>query len=251
MTKTHKHNAYETDFNMGLYCEFHYGDEYFAIPNFPKKYAEYALEKMQNQAKVNALEIGCAVGRASFELAHEFSQVTGVDFSARFIQTANELKEGKTLRYAVQDEGDISQFKEISLKALGLDAVTQRCCFTRQDACNLDSIFQGYDLILAANLIDRLYQPGKFLNDIHNRLNESGLLILSSPYTWLEEFTEKQYWIGGYRQDGENVTTLDGLKSILLKHFELIDVTDLPFVIRETKRKFQHSIAEVSAWQKK
>ena len=134
---------------------------------------------------------------------------------------------------------------------MGLDAVTQRCHFTRQDACNLNSMFQGYDLILAANIIDRLYQPKKFLNDIHNRLNESGLLILTSPYTWLEEFTEKQYWIGGYKQNGENITTLNGLKSILLEHFKLIDVTDLTFVIRETKRKFQHSIAEVSAWQKK
>ena len=251
MSNTHKHNAYETDFNMGLYCEFHYGEEYFNVPNFPEKYSEYALQKMQYKAKVNALEIGCAVGRASFELAHEFSQVTGVDFSARFIQAANELKENKTLRYVIQDEGDISQCKEISLKALELDAVTQRCRFIRQDACNLNSMFQGYDLILAANVIDRLYQPKKFLNDIHNRLNASGLLILTSPYTWLEEFTEKQYWIGGYKQNGENITSLNGLKSILLKHFKFIDVTDLPFVIRETKRKFQHSIAEVSAWQRK
>jgi len=107
--------------------------------------------------------------------------------------------------------------------------------------CGLSPIFS----------IDRLYQPRKLLDNIHNRINDAGLLILTSPYTWLEEFTEKQYWLGGYQQNGENVTTLDGLKSILLEHFELIDVTDIPFVIRETKRKFQHSIAEVSTWQKR
>ncbi len=251
MSEIRKHNTYETDSSIALYCEFHYGDEYFNVANFPKKYAEYALQKMQYKNKINALEIGCAVGRASFELAHEFTQVTGMDFSARFIQVANQLKENATLRYAIPDEGDIVRYKETSLKALGFYSIKQRCHFIQQDACDLKPIFQGYDLILGANLIDRLYQPRKFLDNIHHRINDSGLLILTSPYTWLEEFTEKRYWLGGYKQNGENVTTLDGLKNILLEHFELIDVADIPFVIRETKRKFQHSIAEVSTWQKR
>lgn len=246
-----KNNTYTTDASVSLYCEFHYGDGYFNVPHFPKKYSEYALEKMRNKDKNTALEVGCAVGRASFELAREFSQVTGIDYSDRFIEIAHQLQANGKVQYTVQDEGDIVHCKEASLNALGLDAVRQRCCFIQQDACNLTSNFQGYDLVLAANLIDRLYQPRKFLNNIHNRMNDSGILILTSPYTWLEEFTEKQYWLGGYKQNGKNVTTLDGLKNILSEHFELIDVTDMPFVIRETKRKFQHSVAEVSAWQKK
>lgn len=244
-------SAYTTDYIVSLYCEFHYGDEYFTVPNFPKEYSEYALEKMRHKDKNKALEVGCAVGRASFELACEFSQVTGIDYSDRFIELAHQLQENGKVQYTVQDEGDIAHCKEASLNALGLDAARRRCCFIQQDACNLTSDLQGYDLVLAANLIDRLYHPRKFLNDIHTRMNDSGILILTSPYTWLEEFTEKQYWLGGYEQNGKKITTLEGLKHILLEHFELVDITDIPFIIRETKRKFQHSVAEVSAWQKK
>ncbi len=77
------------------------------------------------------------------------------------------------------------------------------------------------------------------------------MLILTSPYTWLEEFTPKEKWIGGYKRDGENYTTLDGLKDILEENFDLIDSPkDVPFVIRETARKFQHTNSQLTVWQK-
>ena len=66
--------------------------------------------------------------------------------------------------------------------------------------------------------------------------------------------TQKTNWIGGYKDDktGENVTTLEGLETILSKHFELIKTPyEIPFVIRETKRKFQHSLSEVTFWKLK
>jgi hypothetical protein len=82
-------------------------------------------------------------------------------------------------------------------------------------------------------------------------MNEGGILILTSPYTWQEESTPKEKWIGGYKRDGENVTTLDGLKEILGKDFELIDTKDVPFVIQETARKHQYTIAHMTVWQKR
>ena len=65
------------------------------------------------------------------------------------------------------------------------------------------------------------------------------------------EHTQRADWIGGFKKDGENFTTLDGLKKILSPHFALrCEPIELPFVIRETKRKFQHTYAEVSVWEK-
>jgi len=90
------------------------------------------------------------------------------------------------------------------------------------------------------------------LQDIHTRINEGGLLVLTSPYTWLKEFTDEEYWVGGYRKDGEPYTTLDGLKEQLAEHFDLVsEPQDVPFVIRETARKYQHTIAQMSIWRKK
>jgi putative 4-mercaptohistidine N1-methyltranferase len=115
----------------------------------------------------------------------------------------------------------------------------------------LKPIFSGYDLILAANLLDRLYKPALFLKTIHTRLNQGGVLVLASPYTWLEEHTEKQDWLGGYKKDGESYTTFDALKEVLGEHFKLIQGPEsVPFVIRETSRKFQHTLSEVTVWER-
>ncbi|HBF93915.1 MAG TPA: SAM-dependent methyltransferase, partial [Marinobacter adhaerens] len=109
----------------------------------------------------------------------------------------------------------------------------------------------GYDLVLAANLIDRLYRPRRFLDSIHERINDGGLLVIASPYTWLEEHTPKEEWIGGFKKDGENHTTLDGLKEHLSQHFRLVSQPrKVPFVIRETQHKFQHTLSEVTIWER-
>jgi hypothetical protein len=42
------------------------------------------------------------------------------------------------------------------------------------------------------------------------RLNPGGLLMITSPYTWLAEHTAREEWIGGFKKNGENFTTLDG-----------------------------------------
>ena len=105
--------------------------------------------------------------------------------------------------------------------------------------------------LLLAGVIDRLYSPRKFLESAHTRLNPGGLLLIASPYTWLPEHTKREEWIGGFKKDGENFTTLDGLKVILSEHFRLMrGPLPVPFVIRETKRKFQHTISEVTLWER-
>ena len=105
---------------------------------------------------------------------------------------------------------------------------------------------------MATNLIDRLYEPKLFLETIHERLNDDGVLLLTSPYTWQEESTKKEFWLGGFKNEqGEEQYTLEGLKAILLDNFELVDTLDVPFVIRETARKFQHTISQMTVWKKR
>jgi putative 4-mercaptohistidine N1-methyltranferase len=242
---------YETDRLVAEYAEFHYGDEYFGVPNFPRALARIAIAAMGDKPAGKALDLGCATGRATFELAQHFSHVTGIDFSARFIGVGTQMAEQGSLRYTRVEEGELLSFSERTLSGLGLDSSRNKVEFFQGDACNLKPIFSGYDLILAANLIDRLYSPTKFLETIHERLNPGGLLLITSPYTWLSEHTKREEWIGAFKKDGENFTTLDGLKAILGAHFRLLhEPQSVPFVIRETKRKFQHSLSEVTIWER-
>ena len=56
----------------------------------------------------------------------------------------------------------------------------------------------------------------------------------------------------GFRKDGEPYYAYDGIQQVLQKHFSLINPpNDLEFVTRETARTFQHSISQVTIWQKK
>ena len=184
-------------------------------------------------------------------MARHFDDVTGIDFSARFIGQGVQLAQQGALRYALADEGDLVFYRERTLAGLGLAEVKHKVAFYQGDACNLKPLFSGYDLILAANLIDRLYDPAKLLRNIHTRLNLGGVLMIASPYTWLEEHTKRDAWIGGFKRDGESFGTLDGLKEMLGANFRLIQgPQEVPFVIRETRRKFQHTLSEVTIWER-
>jgi len=124
--------------------------------------------------------------------------------------------------------------------------------FVQGDACNLKPQAELYDLVFAANLLDRLREPACFLKDIAPMIRSGGLLMLSSPYTWQEDYTPKQNWLGGFRENGEAVTTHQALRRILAAEFEEVQgPQNVPFVIRETARKFQHTVAELTLWRKR
>ena len=86
---------------------------------------------------------------------------------------------------------------------------------------------------------------------IKTRIRPGGLLVLASPFTWLEEHTPREKWLGGFKNAmGENFTSLDGMAEVLAPDFVLLNKPiDVPFVIRETRRKFQHGISVLTIWE--
>ena len=241
---------YETDQLVSQYLEFHYGPAALGVANFPQACVEAVVKHLPQSRRNRCLDIGCSVGRSAFEFARSFAHVDAVDFSARFIQSGVQLQQGSEVRYEVPAEGELTVARTVSLEALGLDAVGSRVLFLQGDACNLRPILTGYDLVFAGNLIDRLYDPLLFLEGIAPRVLPGGLLVITSPYTWLEEYTEKNKWLGGRREHGEPLPTFAGISRALAGQFELVGRQDIPFVIRETARKHQHTLAEMSVWRR-
>lgn len=244
-------NVYETDELIAQYCEFHYGSENFGVKNFCLNSVELIKTYLKDGKTKKALDLGCSVGRSTFELAKIFDEVVGIDFSANFINVGVKLKIYDSLIYKVKKEGDIFEEKSVSLKSLGLEQIKEKVTFMQGDACNLKDIYTDFDLVFCSNLIDRLYYPQKFLDDIPLRINKNGLLVLLSPYTWMEDYTPKENWLGGYIKDNKEVKTLDTLKDNLLGDFELLETIDVPFVIKETSRKYQYTLSQMSIWKKK
>ena len=249
-------NVYETDQMVAKYIEFHWGDrpvESINLPNFHIACVNETAKHLAGRETGKALDIGCAAGRSSFELAKHFDHVEALDFSVRLIEAPSNLQKSGIQRYVSVDEGELNLYREIDLSNFEeYEEVKDRIAFMQGDACNLVGKFANYDLVFAGNLIDRLYDPEKFLNLIADRINEGGLLVLASNYTWSEEYTPRDKWLGGFKAPtGESYTTLEGIERVLSPQFRLVDSpVDIPFVFRETSRKFQYDVSQLSVWEK-
>jgi SAM-dependent methyltransferase len=129
-----------------------------ACPTSPAHWRNSPSNAMGERPARSALDLGCATGRATFELAHHFDHVTGLDFSARFIGSAPSGRTGHAALHADRRRRT-RVVPRRALADLGLATSAGKVEFIQGDACNLKPILTGYDLILAANLIDRLYSP--------------------------------------------------------------------------------------------
>ena len=251
---------YETDQLVTQYLDFHYFDAAaggagsttapLGVPNFPRACVAAIVHHVPAARRERCLDIGCSVGRSAFELARHFAHVDAIDFSARFIQAGVRLQHGDEVHYEIPIEGELTASRAITLERLGLADVGGRVAFLQGDACNLKPLFTDYDLVFAGNLIDRLYDPALFLTAITSRIRAGGCLAITSPYTWLEEYTAKAKWLGGRREHGEPLSSFAGLSRALSDSFTLVERRDIPFVIRETARKHQHSVAELTIWRR-
>ena len=71
------------------------------------------------------------------------------------------------MRFETKIEGDITQQKEITIKDIGVQkSDLEKLEFGKEKLVTLKPHFKNYDLIIAINLLDRLYDPELFLRDI-------------------------------------------------------------------------------------
>jgi len=192
------------------------------------------------RAGARALDLGCAVGRSSFELARHCAEVIGIDYSQAFIDAACRMQTQGEVRATRLDEG--SATTEL---ALGLDPAIDRSrvSFEQGDAQHIRADIGQFDLVLACNLICRLPEPMRLLQRLPELVKPGGQLFITTPFTWLEDYTPRRNWLGDGARD-----SFAGLRQALEPHFVLDAQWDMPFLIREHARKFQYSIAQASRW---
>ncbi|MDR3403799.1 MAG: putative 4-mercaptohistidine N1-methyltransferase [Chthoniobacter sp.] len=251
-------NIYETDQLLAEYLLFHYGEdnEILPWPGGPADALRYPVRcvtecfdlKHLLPPNARALDLGCAVGRSTFELARYCGEVIGIDYSQRFVTAAVQLRDQRELPYRRRDEGDLST-PLIARIAPEIDC--RRVYFERGDALDLRADLGTFDVILMANLIDRLNDPRRLLERLPSLVNPGGQVVIASPYTWLADFTPRENWLGGFEQDGQRQSTRDALQSLLEPHFDIIKASNQPFLIREHARKYQWSVAETTTWRRR
>ena len=247
------HNdEYETDHEVAISCETNWGDAFDFNANFPLQLSQFILKNIADENIKNVLDLNADTGRLAFELAPFFEKVTALDFSARFIRMPIQLQEKGFIRYIVKDEGELVFYREVLLSDFNLGANKENILFMQADANNLKPLYTGYDLIIVPNLLEELICPILFLQSIHERLNENGWLVIASTYEWELNDVKPEHWPGGFKRDGEPVTSFEGIKSILEDKFELQNEPEnLSLNIRKSSRVTEQRISEVSVWRKK
>ena len=248
-------NLYETEPLLNQYLLLHYGAPGEVSPweltppsalRFPERIVSETFEPLPPGGR--ALDLGCAVGRSSFELARHCEEVIGIDFSTRLIETCRLLQRDGTLDYQRPDEGEL--FTPLTAR-VPPEIDRARVRFETGDAQALRSDLGQFDAVLIANLLCRLTDPHRTLERLAGLVRPGGQLVVSTPSTWMPEFTPREHWLGGYERDGIRISTLTGLCESLEPAFELRRTLDLPFLIREHARKFQWCVPQVTVWRRR
>ena len=187
-----------------------------------------------------ALDLGCAVGRSAFEMARDFKEVVGIDYSREFTDCASQLQSAGIVNYWRKDSGAGG----MALSATVDQAIDRsRVRFEQGDACALPLHLKAFDAVLMANVLCRLPDPSACLERMQGSnalVKKGGMLVMTTPFSWLEDYTRKSRWLDGIK----------GVQSILTE-FELVHQEELPLLIREHARKFEYIITLASVWKRK
>ena len=249
-------NIYESDRVLNEYLLFHYGEPSEILPytfgphdalNFHVRCIQSLLEHSNSKNCRQALDLGCAVGRAAFEFARCVDRVLGIDYSVRFIEKANELKCCGEVEYEIVSEGHLTD-KIVARVPEGIDR--NRVQFIHGNACDLPTALGGFELVLVANLVDRLPDPFACLHFLPHLVKTGGFLMITSPYTWSKNYTPETNWLGGYMEDNKPVKSIHTLGKSLNSGFTMVECFDIPFVIREHARKFQWGVSQATIWKR-
>jgi len=249
--------VYESTRAVEEYLHFHYAPKDVTMPytfgpsealDFPARMAGIAAKHSRSDRRELAYDVGCSVGRGTFELTKTFDRVVGVDFSHAFVDTATLMKEKGELEYEATEQALLRSKLVAKLPA---DAKPERAEFKHGCACLLGDI-GSVDCITAVNLLCRIPDPSLFFQKAIDCIRPGGILVLVSPYSWLEEYTPKDKWFGGkLDESGKEVSSHEAVSQFLGPYFELEARSDEAFLLREHARKFQWGVSDCTVWRRK
>lgn len=185
-------NKYENPRVVFSYLWSHYGDllgDRDWLPAYPN------WSKLMSKNKGYSLDIGCAVGRFTFEMTGKSDYSIGFDLSFEFIKTARELMKKRGLTFELTEEGYITSTAQIRLPD---NVNTKNVEFFVADALNVPFPKSFFTKVASLNILDKVPNPMKHLKEM-NRVcrDKDAEILISDPFSWSEEVASVSEWLGG------------------------------------------------------
>ena len=210
----------------------------------------FALSSAPAPAESRVLHLGCGVGAATFALCKAFGSVTGVDVRETAIRHARIFQHHGQFEYERVREGVLSDTVLANVDAS--PAERARAEFVLADATALPAALLAtpYDVVVLDSLLARLKQPLDLVRSLAALVRPGGTLVIASSNDWDPAVTPRNSWIGGFKMNGEDCSTLRMLQYLLKRTFTLTDVRDVPRLTTVHDRKITVDIMQCSEWKR-
>lgn len=201
------------------------------------------LQLLKHEVSPPIIDIGCAVGRTTFELGAKYDGlVLGIDLNFSMLQLASRIHRTGSVRYPRRRVGVVYDRREYSTPFAGASNVDFWAC----DASALPFSDQTFGFAVGLNVLDCANSPHTVLASIGQSLAAGGQTLLSTPYDWSQVATPLESWIGGHSQRGPGSGASEPLLRSLLtpgQHPQSIDglsiigeIADFPWHARMHER---------------
>jgi SAM-dependent methyltransferase/uncharacterized protein YbaR (Trm112 family) len=190
--------------HLSTYCFAHYGD-LDAEQSFREQQGAGAIAGVLEKSlallneKINGclIDIGCSVGRTTFELARRSEGlVLGVDLNFGMLKVAKGIIEQGRVTYPLRREGIVYERRSFPVNFENLSRLDFWVC----DAVSLpfsNDVFSG---AASFNVLDCLWSPHEHLREISRILLPQAKAIVSTPFDWSANVTPIEAWLGGHSQ---------------------------------------------------
>jgi len=179
--------------NNSIYAHAHWGQE----GGYPHLF-EAAMQLLAERPSGLWLDIGCSVGRGTFELARRTGELAvGLDLNFSMLRLAERIRRTRRVRYSRRRVGLV--FDPVD-NPLAEEFLTENVSFWCADVSILpfpDAAFAG---AISMNMLDCVASPLGLLLELSRTIAKGSAALVCTPFDWAVGATALASWIGGHSQ---------------------------------------------------
>lgn len=168
-------------------------EENSAPPGSALRCLQAGLDLLPHQPQEPIIDMGCALGRTSFELAKQSKSLTlGVDINFWKLRIAQKVLQEGVVAFPLKTLGIAYENHTYEVELQDKDKVDFWVC----NAMSLPFSNKRFQFASALNVFDVIPNPKKLLASIARILDSQGTSIISTPYDWAPP-VPMENWLGG------------------------------------------------------